>query len=105
MVDGSIFAEVSGFDWDEHKVPKNREKHGVEAGECEEAFFNRPFVVADDQAHSETERRFYALGSSVAGRRLFIVFTIRNHLVRVISARDMSRKERRLYEQGQKAAP
>ena len=68
-------------------------------GECEEVFFNRPLVVAPDVAHAEREPRYAALGQTNAGRRLAVVFTIQGTLVRVISARDMSRRERRIYAQ------
>lgn len=54
-------------------------------------------VVADDLAHSAVEPRYYVLGQTDAGRRLFIVFTIRRRRIRIISARDMSPKERRAY--------
>jgi uncharacterized DUF497 family protein len=67
------------------------------ATECEQIFFNEPLVVASDSGHSQVEDRYYALGRTSADRRLFVVFTMRGTLVRVISARDMSRKERRVY--------
>ena len=54
--------------------------------------------VAEDEKHSEIERRYYALGHTDGGRSLFVVFTIRGDLIRVISARDMNRRERRLYD-------
>jgi uncharacterized protein len=91
-------SDCTGFDWDEGNVTKNWEAHRVTPSECEELFFNRPLVVADDERHSERERRFFALGQSDGGRRLFIVFTIRGGLIRVISARDISRRERKVYE-------
>ncbi|MCL5962568.1 MAG: BrnT family toxin [Chloroflexi bacterium] len=72
--------------------------HRVAPSECEEVFFNRPLTVADDIKHSENENRFYALGHTDAGRHLFIVFAVRRNQVRVISARDMNRKEREAYE-------
>ncbi len=97
-MDELVFQGCTGFEWDGNNGDKNREKHGVEPGECEEAFFNRPFIVADDAKHSAKEARFFALGISDSGRSLFIVFTIRGDKVRVISARDMSRKERIVYE-------
>ena len=93
-----VFQDCAGFEWDNHNEGKNRDKHDVEPGECEEAFFNRPFIVADDAKHSASESRFFALGKSDSGRSLFIVFAIRGDKVRVISARDMSRKERSAYE-------
>ena len=97
--------ELEGFDWDEATLAKNWEKHRVTPWECEQVFFNVPLVVADDLAHSTVEPRIYVLGQTDAERRLFIVFTMRKRRVRVISARDMSPKERRAYhEQTQKQA-
>jgi uncharacterized DUF497 family protein len=90
-------ASCEGFDWDAGNHEKNRIKHGVSAGECEEVFFNQPLVVAADEGHSQREERFFALGHADGGRMLLVVFTIRGALVRVISARDMSRKERKVY--------
>ncbi|MHB9112151.1 MAG: BrnT family toxin [Thermoleophilia bacterium] len=87
-----------GFLWDEGNLLKNWEKHKVTPAECEQLFFNQPFITAEDEKHSSKEIRFYTLGQTDARRRLFIVFTIRNDLIRVISARDMNRKERKVYE-------
>ncbi|MGA2229208.1 MAG: BrnT family toxin [Syntrophobacteraceae bacterium] len=58
-----------------------------------------PFVVTDDQEHSHDEPRYYALGQTDKGRKLFVVFTIRDSLIRVISARNMNRAERRIYDE------
>jgi len=87
-----------GFDWDEGNLLKNWEKHGVSAAECEQVFFNRPLITGEDHAHSDVELRWYALGVTDGGRQLFIVFTIRQNKIRVISARNMSRHERRIFE-------
>jgi uncharacterized DUF497 family protein len=91
-------AECVGFDWDEGNLLKNWEKHGVSAFECEQVFFNRPLIAAPDEAHSFAEPRFYALGQTDASRLLFIAFTIRGRLIRVILARDMNRRERKIFE-------
>ena len=88
----------TGFQWDAANADKNWERHRVSRGECEQVFLGRPPVVAIDDKHSQEESRCYALGRTGAGRFLFIAFTIRGSLVRVISARDMSRKERKIYE-------
>lgn len=88
--------QCSGFDWDEGNFDKNWHKHKVTPAECEQIFFNHPLVIQDDIAHSQTEKRFYALGRTDTRRFLFIAFTVRDNLIRVISARDMSQKERRL---------
>ena len=93
------FAHLEGFEWDEGNIRKNWDKHRVTPLECEQVFFNRPLIAADDESHSGREARYYVLGKADAGRQLFIVFTIRNHRIRVISARDMSQKERRRYRE------
>lgn len=92
-------SQLTGFDWDEHNSDKNWEKHEVLAVECEEVFFNLPLLLQSDEAHSQNEPRYYVLGHTRVGRRLFIAFTIREDKIRVISARDMSKKERKIYEQ------
>jgi len=92
-----ILNNCVGFDWDEGNLFKNWKKHNVAASECEQIFFNRPLVALPDAEHSNEEARFYALGQSDSGRHLFVVFTIRKNLLRIISARDMSRKERKVY--------
>ena len=94
-------SKYHGFDWDEGNIDKNWLKHRVRSAECEQIFFNLPLVIQDDVIHSETEKRFYALGRTDSKRALFIAFTIRNNLVRVISARDMSSREREVYNNEQ----
>lgn len=91
-------AKCAGFDWDEGNLLKNWEEHRVSAVECEQVFFNRPVVAAEDTEHSRQEERMFALGQTDAGRLLFVVFTVRRDLIRVISARDMSKRERKEYE-------
>jgi uncharacterized DUF497 family protein len=91
--------ECEGFQWDAGNSAKFRERHGVTPTECEELFFNRPLIVGKDERHSEHEDRFYALGQTDAGRQLFVAFTLRARRIRVISARDMSRKERKVYKE------
>jgi uncharacterized protein len=88
---------ASGFQWDAGNAEKNWLSHQVRTSECEQVFFNQPLIAAADLAHSEQEDRFYVLGRSDAGRELFLVFTLRDDLIRVISARDMGRKERKVY--------
>ena len=90
----------TGFDWDDGNVEKNWELQRVYFWEAEEVFFNRPLVVEKDRRHSSpTERRFWALGTTDSGRFLFVSFTVSRSLVRVISVRDMARRELRTYEQ------
>jgi len=93
------FDVVAGFDWDEGNISKNWEKHRVSVLECEQVFFNRPLVIRDDEPHAAREPRYFALGKTDPGRMLFLVFTIRGGKIRVISARDMNKKERRTYHE------
>ena len=93
-------AGCTGFDWDDGNLEKNWERHRVPFWEAEEAFFNAPLVVSPDRKHSIAEPRYLALGQADSGRRLFVNFTVRESLVRIISARDMTRKEQRIYDQG-----
>lgn len=99
-----LLSHVEGFDWDKGNITKNWERHKVSYVECEEVFFNAPFVVKTAEPHSFVEDRYYVLGKTDKDRLLFIVFTIRRNKIRVISARDMSRKERKVYEQIKKDA-
>ena len=98
MNDIDLLSKCAGFDWDEGNVEKNWISHKVTAAECEQIFFNLPLIVADDVKHSQKESRFYVLGQTDTGRLLFLTFTIRRKLIRVISARDMNRKERKVYQ-------
>jgi uncharacterized protein len=93
-------SKIIGFEWDEGNARKN-EHHGVSMAEAEQVFFNAPLLVLADARHNQTEPRFHALGETIEGRRLHITFSLRDadKLIRVISARDMHRKERVIYEQ------
>jgi len=97
MAEKGILSECTGFEWDEHNSRKNWERHKVTVRECEEVFFNSPLVAMEDPKHSLQELRFYCLGRTDAGRLLFVAFTVRTRLIRVVSARDMNRKERQIY--------
>lgn len=92
------FDHLTGFDWDEGYRQKNWNRHQVSTSECEEVFFNLPLLLQDDPGHSQNEPRCYVLGQTNSARLLFIAFTVRKDKIRVISARDMSRKEREVYE-------
>lgn len=91
-------ADCTGFEWDAGNLFKNWEKHRVSAAECEQLFFNKPLVAGSDEPHSRSEARFYALGRTDFKRLLFVVFTIRKNRIRVISARNMNRKEKKVYK-------
>jgi len=97
--------QIEGFDWDEGNERKSAVKHGVSKGEAEQIFFNEPLLTLEDANHSREEPRFHALGSTEAGRFLHVTFTIRSEgkKLRVISARDMNRKERMIYEENSQA--
>jgi hypothetical protein len=86
------------FNWDEGNINKNLNKHNVNVQEAEQVFYNEPLFIYDDILHSTHEERFKALGTTSEGRKLVVVFTLRNSKLRVISTRDMSKKERGQYE-------
>lgn len=90
------------FEWDSGNRDKNWQKHKVTFQECEETFFNTPFIVKTDSKHSQKESRYYALGKTNSERKLFLVFTLRGENIRVISARDMNKKEKVIYENEEK---
>jgi uncharacterized DUF497 family protein len=96
-----LLAAATGFEWDDGNATKNWANHGVTQAECEQVFFQRPLLLAPDIPHSQREARYYALGQTLEARALFVVFTMRGTLLRVISARDMSRREREAYQDAQ----
>jgi len=89
--------ECERFQWDEGNRDKNWHKHRVTDAESEQVFFNEPLIAAKDVRHSRQGIRFYALGQTAGGRLLFVVFAVRQKMIRVISARDMTRREQRRY--------
>ena len=91
-----------GFEWDEANAQKNWDRHHVTPEEAEDVFFAEPLVVRGDKRHSKTEQRYYALGQPRQERRLFVAFTIRRKLIRVISVRDMNRNEMEIYRKYEK---
>jgi len=93
------------FEWDDHNIRKNWEKHKVKYTESEEVFLNNPVIVDIDKSKIlYHEDRKLAYGATDDNRLIFIAFTVRNNKIRVVSSRDMSRKERRFYEDTKKAA-
>ena len=92
-----IISNCKGFEWDKGNSNKNWHLHRVTDGECEDVFFNLPLILDADVKHSNREKRFYALGRTENNRQLFIAFTIREDLIRIISAREMTRSEQRKY--------
>ncbi len=94
-----ITPKIFSFEWDEGNKTKNWAKHRVSWSECESLFFNDPLFILPDPKHSDKEERYHALGHTNNNRLLFISFTVRKEQIRVISAREMSRRERRIYNE------
>jgi len=94
------FERIVGFDWDDGNSRKNDDKHGVAQAEAEQVFTDERILIAADVGHSGTESRYQALGKTADGRRLHVSFTLRRDgtLIRMISARDINRKEKTRYE-------
>lgn len=88
---------ISEFEWDTGNV-EHIKKHNVKNVECEEAFFDEEKVGFKDILHSKTEERFILLGKTRKGRLLYVVFIKKGGKIRVISARDVNKKEVYLYE-------
>jgi len=101
-----ILKDVVGFDWDEGNSGKS-DRHGVSMAEAEQVFFSLPVLMLPDSAHSQAEPRYHALGRTIKGRRLHVTFSLRESgkLIRVVPARDMSRKERKHYDQAAQDNP
>jgi len=87
------------FEWDRWNADKVRHKHNVEPLECEEAFFDESKGILKDVLHSNKKERYILLGKTTKKRLLFIVFTVRRGKIRIISARDINKRERGLYEE------
>ncbi len=98
----NVFGSFVGFQWDRGNSNKNLVKHNVENWECEQVFFNKPLLVLEDPGHSVAEKRWAAFGKTDSGRLLVVIITMRDNLLRVISARDMNSRERMFYEENQK---
>ncbi len=98
MFDYLDVERLCGFDWDDGNIQKNKLKHGLDYWLIEEIFFNEPLLIYEDKSHSEQECRCYALGKMDDSQYLFVVFTVRQQKIRVISARSQNKKERSYYE-------
>ncbi len=93
-----MIPEPTSFEWDSGNIDKNLKRHKVNCQEAEEVFVNQPLIVVEDIKHSTTEIRFQALGISNSKRLLFISFTVRKQKIRIISIRDMDKKEKNEYK-------
>jgi len=94
----NILQKPIQFEWNKGNRNKNFIKHGVTDGECEEIFFDSDKKILKDIHHSNKEPRYILIGQTKLQRPLFIVFTIRKNNIRVISARDLNKKEKKFYE-------
>ncbi len=97
MGNGFDVSKIVGFEWDKGNF-EHIKKHNINYRECEEVFVNKPLIVNEDETHSQTEERFRVYGQTNKKRLIFLIFTIRNNKIRVISARDQDKKERREFQ-------
>jgi hypothetical protein len=93
-----IIPKPLSFEWDNGNQDKSWQKHQVSIVEAEEAFFDQNKKLYPDPIHSGKESRKILIGKTQKNRVLFIVFTIRKEKVRIISARDLNKREKGLYE-------
>lgn len=93
-----IIDKTVEFEWDKGNINKNWVKHKVANKESEESFFGKEKFIFKDKLHSHKEERFRIFGKTKNRRKLLIIFTIRAEKIRIISARDMNKKEVKLYE-------
>src|SRR3972149_11705385 len=94
-----ILGKSLEFQWDKGNVGKNFKKHKVQDKEAEESFFDKKHRTFKDKLHSKGEERYRIVGKTKRGRLLFIVFAMRDSKIRIISARDINKKEVYLYEE------
>jgi hypothetical protein len=93
-----LIARCTGFDWDKGNQAKIWDRHRVSPEECEQAFLDQFLYAMPNGEHTTVaEDRFKIFGQTLAGRHLSVIFTVRGDLIRVISARDMNRRERRMF--------
>lgn len=95
---GFDFPEIIGYEWDKGNL-EHIKKHNVLYTECEEVFLNKPLVVLFDEGHSGYEKRYKIFGITAGGRTISLAVTVRKNKIRVITARDQSKKERMAYEE------
>ena len=93
---------IKGFEWDEGNIDKSYQKHGITPNTAEEVFVDKNVVIEQDIKHQEKEERYIAIGMTLNEKILFVVFSMRDSMVRIISSRIANKKERRLYEEAKK---
>ncbi len=96
-----VWQQPTQFDWDDGNSAKNR-SHGLEISEIEEAFLSERKLLAVDYKHNQAESRYILLACNRQSRWLYVVFTMRQDKIRVISARYMHQKEVDRYEKALK---
>jgi uncharacterized protein len=89
-----------GFEWNARKAAGNLRKHGVSFDEAASVFFDPLSATGDDPDHSLEEKRFVTFGVSSSGRLLVVAHEDRDDATRIITAREATRAERKLYEEG-----
>lgn len=91
-------SKIERFDWDQGNL-EHIKKHNVSYKECEEGFLNIPIIMNEDETHSQVEERYRVYGQTNKRRLIFMIFTLRNNKIRVISARDQNKKERKEFRE------
>lgn len=94
--------KITGFEWDKGNIDKSYQKHAITPNEAEEVFIDKNVGIERDINHQEIEARYIAIGLTLNEKLLFVVFTMRDSMIRIISARKANKKERRLYEKAKK---
>lgn len=87
------------FDWDENKAAKNLSKHQVSFDEAKTVFDDPLYIDFYDPDHSEAEERYLIVGRSNQEKLLIVSYTERENSIRIISARKVTKAERKVYEE------
>ena len=90
-------SKYKGFKWDKWNIDKSYKKHGITPNESEEAFLDEKAIILRNIKHSNKEKRYSLIGKITSNKLLFIVFTLRENNIRIISARKANKKERSNY--------
>jgi uncharacterized DUF497 family protein len=88
------------FEWDQEKAQSNRDKHGVSFEEAQTVFDDPLYVDFYDPDHSENENRYIIIGTSSVGNILLVSYTERGDIIRIISARQVTKQELKAYQEG-----
>lgn len=91
---------MTNFEWNDEKAIANIRKHGISFEEAETVFTDSFCITIEDDLHSTGEDRWITIGYSQVQRLLMVVHSERGDRTRIISARLVTNRERRLYEQG-----